>query len=337
MRSSKNKHGGLDMIDLFYNSYKDGKLDEQVSGFLYELSNNDSISMWLQTPEEVRKNNDVTDWVLKRDRPFKVNTILIPVDGSCIRLRIYTPKGNGPFPVLAYFHGGGWVFGTLDEADHICSYFSNEIPAVVVSIDYRLSPEYKYPRAIEDVYAAILWIENEIATYNGNPKYIGVAGESAGANMATVVCQMLRDRKGPKICYQLLICPWVDLLHTDTKSYQLFGDGIWLSKSGIEYYRNQYLGSVEESKDPYVSPILSEDLANLPPAHIITAEFDVLRDEGETYAQKLLEAGNRVTLKQYKGMIHSFIILNRRIDKANEAIDDCISILKDAIYKERNK
>ncbi len=139
---------------------------------------------------------------------------------------------------------------------------------------------------------------------------------------------MLRDANGPPICYRLLICPWVDLVHFDTNYYKLFAEGIWLSKSGIEYYRDQYIQSGEQAKEYYVLPLLSDNMKNLPPRHIITAEFVVLRDEGETYAKRLLEAGKDVTYKRYDGMIHSFILLNKFIDKANEAIDDCISMLK---------
>lgn len=316
------------MSDFLYRNYKDGKLDEQVKSFLSELSNNESTPLRLLTPEEVRMKSSIISWAQERSKPFKVDSISIPGKNSNIPIRIYSPKGKGPYPVLVYFHGGGWVFGSLDEADHICGSFSNEIPAIVVSVDYRLSPENKYPCAIDDAYAAILWIEKEIAKYNGNPGLIGVAGESAGANIATVLCHMLRDLNGPRICYQLLICPWVDLLHFDTNSYKLFGDGIWLSNTGIDYYRDQYLQSGEQAKEYYVSPLLSDNLRNLPPAHIITAEFDVLRDEGEAYAKRLLEAGNHVTKKRYEGMIHSFIVLNKVIQKANEAIDDCISMLR---------
>jgi len=316
------------MSDALYQNYKDGKLDEQVRSFLIELSKNESTPLRLQKPEEIRRNSSIINWVQERGKAFRVDNISIAGKGSNIPIRIYSPRGRGPYPVLVYFHGGGWVFGTLDEADHICNSFSTEIPAIVVSVDYRLSPENKYPCALEDAYASVLWIEKEIAQYNGNSNLIGIAGESAGANLATVVSQMARDRNGPKICYQLLICPVVDLLHLNTKSYKQFGSGCWLSKMNIEYYYDQYLQSREQAKDHYVSPLLSDSLKDLPQTHIITAEFDVLRDEGEAYAKRLLEEGNIVTYKRYNGMIHSFIVLNKVINKANDAIDDCISLLQ---------
>lgn len=220
------------------------------------------------------------------------------------------------------------MFGSLGEADSICHSLSAETPAIVVSVDYRLSPEHKYPAALEDAYASVSWAAANIDRYNGDPARIGVAGESAGANMAAVVCQMARDLNGPPIRYQMLLCPCTDLLHLDTESYRLFGDGIWLCKANIEYYYDQYLKSREQAKEPYVSPLLAENLKNLPPAHVVTAEFDILRDEGEAYARRLREEGNRVTHKRYSGMIHSFFVLNGVFDQANEAIDECIALIR---------
>lgn len=317
------------MSDFLYQKYKDGILDEQVKSFLIDISKGESKPMQQQTPGEVRANNSIINWIQDKCRAYKIDNIVIEGKESSIPIRIYSPEGVGPYPVLVYFHGGGWVFGTLDEADHICSYISNKTPAIVVSVDYRLSPENKFPCAIEDAYTTILWIKKEISKYNGDPKIISVAGESAGANIATVVCQMLRDTNGPQISYQLLMCPWVDLVNLNTNSYELFGEGIWLSKSGIMYYRDQYLQNLEQAKESYVSPLLSDNLKDLPPTHIIMAEFDVLRDEGIAYAKKLIDARNKVTYKQYDGMIHSFVVLNRVIEKANEAIDDCICMLQE--------
>jgi acetyl esterase len=322
------------MSDALYQNYKDGKLDEQVRSFLIELSKNESTPLQLQKPEEIRRNSSIINWVQERGKAFRVDNISIAGKGSNIPIRIYSPRGKGPYPVLVYFHGGGWVFGTLDEADHICNAFSNEIPAIVVSVDYRLSPEYKCPIAIEDGYDALLWTEKTIRNHKGNANYIAVVGESAGANIATVISQISRDKKGPKIAYQLLICPVTNLTSFDSDSYTKFGNGIWLSKKNMEYYTDQYLQNRIQAGDPYISPLLTYNLKNLPSAHIITAEFDVLRDDGEEYAKRLSEAGNVVTHKRYSGMIHSFIILNKVINRANDAIDDCISLLQTNLQHE---
>jgi len=322
------------MSDFLYVNYKEGKLDEQVKLFIMDLAKNESVPLSLQKPDEVRKNSSILNWILKKEEAFKIQNISIIGKNGTIPLRIYSPKGNGPFPVIIYFHGGGWVFGTLDEADHICNAFSNEIPAIVVSVDYRLSPEYKCPIAIEDGYDALLWTEKTIRNHKGNANHIAVVGESAGANIATVISQISRDKKGPKIAYQLLICPVTNLTSFDSDSYTKFGNGIWLSKKNMEYYTDQYLRNRIQAEDPYISPLLTYSLKNLPPAHIITAEFDVLRDDGEEYAKRLSEAGNVVTHKRYSGMIHSFIILNKVINRANDAIDDCISLLQTNLQHE---
>lgn len=320
------------MKNTFYSEYQDGELDDDVRNLLLKLAENETIPLSQLTPAEVRKNSLIKGWIKIRSKVPRTNIVITGRNGS-IPIRIYSPLEDGLFPVIIYFHGGGWVFGSLDEADHICSAFSNDVPAIVVSVDYRLSPENKFPAAIEDGYDVLLWVQKEIRNFNGNPARIGVAGESAGANIATVISQIARDKKEPSIIYQLLLCPVTDLSNLDTISYKLFGNGIWLSKKNMEYYINQYLKDKQQAKDTYASPLLAKDLRNLPPAHIITAEFDVLRDEGECYAKKLSNLGVVVTCKRYSGMIHVFFILNRIIRKADSAIDDCIQLLQNNLYR----
>jgi acetyl esterase len=318
------------MSDYLYSNYKDGTLDEQVKKLLTDLAKHESKPLREQKPDEVRKNSSILNWVQKGEI-CKVQEISIDGKNGVIPVRLYSPNGNGHFPVIIYFHGGGWVFGNLDEADHICNAFCNKVPALVVSVDYRLSPENKCPKAIEDGYDALLWVKKYIGDYNGDLNHVGVVGESAGANIAAVISQISRDKKGPKISFQLLICPVTDLSNFNTDSYNKFGNGIWLSKQNMEYYADQYLLNRKQATDQYVSPLLTNNLKELPPAYIITAEFDILRDDGEKYAKRLSEAGNTVTYKQYDGMIHAFILLNKIINKANEAIADCISILRDKL------
>jgi acetyl esterase len=319
------------MSDYLYSSYKDVILDEQIKNFLTDLAKHESKPLSKQKPDEVRKNSSIVNWVQKEKGICKIQNISINGKNGTIPIRIYSPNGNGPFPVIIYFHGGGWVFGTLDEADHICSAFCNKVPAIVVSVDYRLSPENKCPKAIEDGYDVLLWVKMKIEKYGGDINHIGVAGESAGANIATIISHISRDKKGAKISFQLLICPVTDLSNFNTDSYIKFGNGIWLSKQNMEYYADQYLQNRKQATNQYISPLLTRNLKELPPSHIITAEFDILRDDGERYAKRLSEAGNAVTYKQYKGMIHAFILLNKVIDKANDAIADCVSILKDKL------
>lgn len=316
------------MADDLYPLYGDGRLDGQVRDFLLSLMSAEPTPAAERTPEVVRAANSIREWLVQRTTASRVDDMMACANGRTTRVRVYSPGQDGPYPVVVYFHGGGWVFGTIDEADHICSSICMGVPAVVVSVDYGLSPEHRYPSAIEEAYASVAWAAEQIGRYGGDPGRIAVAGESAGANMATVVALMARDRGGPRIRQQLLLCPWVDLAHLDTESYRLFGEGCWLSRASIECYRHWYLESESQAHDPYVSPLLAPDLRGLPPAHVITAEFDVLRDEGEAYARRLQEEGNTVTCRRYEGMIHSFFVLNGVLARADEAIADCVSALK---------
>jgi acetyl esterase len=317
-----------------YPGYPGGSLDDEVAAFLGKIvaaSADDAKPLSAMTPGEVRKSCDIREWTANRDAVERKTDVEIDGPGGALPLRIYTPRGEGPFPVLAYFHGGGWVFGSLDEADHLCSALARRTPCVVVSVGYRLSPESKFPAALEDIRAAISWIGGGIGEYLGDPARIALAGESAGANMATSACRMLRDGGGPRIAYQLLICPWTDLSSFERESCALFGDGPWLPRRNLEYYRAQYLGDPAQAFDPRVSPLLAENLRGLPPAHVVTAEFDVLRDDGEAYARRLAEEGTPATMKRYRGMIHSFIALNAVFSKAEEAIDDCAAKLRERL------
>lgn len=315
-----------------YAYYPHGQLDKQVAAFLGGLAVVDSPPLSALSPQEVRQSCDISGWAVRRDAVHAQVDLTIPMPGGALPLRIYSPSDPGPLPVLVYFHGGGWVFGTLDQADHVCGAFAQRTPCVVVSVDYRLSPEHKYPAAVEDAYAAVEWVERHIAAWGGDPQIIAVGGESAGANLAAVVCRLARDRNGPRIAYQLLLCPWTDLSATDTRSCEEFGDGPWLPRRNLAYYRAQYLDDVAvQVFDPNVSPQLAADLGHLPPAHIVTAEFDVLRDDGEAYARRLREAGVPVTCQRYDGMIHSFMLLNAVFACADQCIHECVTMLRAAV------
>ena len=260
----------------------------------------------------------------------KVENVKIPVDdGEEIGLRIYTPEGNGPFPVLVYYHGGGWVLGDLEVVDPILRSVTNEIGALVVSVDYRLAPEYKFPIPAEDCYAATKWVSENISRYNGNPNQIAVGGDSAGGNLAAVVPLMSKDRGGPKIGLQVLLYP-VTTNSFDTKSYLENGKGNYLETSAMHWFGNQYFNTEEDKLNPYGSPLLAKDLTGLPPALIFTAEYDVLRDEGEAYAEKLEEAGVPVELTRFDGQIHGFFWMPVIMDDAKTALNQ----IKDAFKKQ---
>jgi acetyl esterase len=325
-----------------YPNYKDGVPDGEVAAFLEGLASggpSDARPLSELTPQEVRRSCDISAWIARRDAVERKADVRIPGPAGPLPLRVYVPEGAGPFPVLIYFHGGGWVFGSLDEADQICSALALRTPCLVVSVGYRLSPEAKYPAALEDARAAASWVGANIGAYGGDPRFLAVAGESAGANIATVLCRIARDEGGPQIAYQLLLCPWTNLVSFDTASCRHFGEGPWLPRRNLEYYRAQYLGDLDQALEPDASPLLTRDLRGLPPAHVVTAEFDALRDDGESYAERLRDAGVPVSLDRNRGMIHSFFVLNGVISRAERVVDDCASRLREgfALSKKRNE
>ena len=223
-----------------------------------------------------------------------------------IPARVYIPREGEGLPVLVYFHGGGWVLGGLDSVDSLCRSLANVADCVVVSADYRLAPEHKFPAAVEDAYSATKWTANSATNFSGDPRRIAVGGDSAGGNLAAAVSLMARDKHGPPIVFQLLIYPATNHAF-DTTSYSDNAEGYWLSKDDMRWFWNHYLRDEEDGRNPYASPSRAADLSSLPPAFVITAEFDPLRDEGEAYAARLRECGVPVKAARYDGMIHDFV------------------------------
>ena len=259
-----------------------------------------------------------------------VENLTIPGPGGQIRLRIYTPQGDAPFPILVFFHGGGWVIGDLDTHDNLCRSLANGAGCIVVSVDYRLAPEHKFPAAVEDAYAATQWVANNAHRINGNPGLIAVGGDSAGGNLAAVVAIMARDQDGPSLKYQLLMYPPTDVSSCDTGSYRDCADGYFLTKADGEWFGAQYLNCEDDRLNPLVSPLLAPNLSGLPPALVIVCEFDVLRDEGESYAKRLKKAGVSVKCTRYKGMIHGFLSMDGFLDQARSGIDEASAALREA-------
>lgn len=235
-------------------------------------------------------------------------------DGE-ITLRVYTPKGPGPFPGLVYFHGGGWVVGNLETHDSLCRALANAAACVVVAVDYRLSPEHKFPVAVEDAFSATLWAAENSRRLNCLPGALAVAGDSAGGGLAASVCLLARDRGGPELKLQLLVYPVTDLSSFDRPSYRDYWDKLILTGESMGYFREAYLARPEDGLDPLASPLLAESLAGLPPALVITAEHDVLTSDGQEYAARLKKAGVKTACLSFPGTIHLFFgmaALNRR-------------------------
>ena len=236
----------------------------------------------------------------------KVENRLIPVGPDAeINVRIYTPEGQGPFPLFVYYHGGGWVIGDLETADASCRMIANRTESVVVSVDYRLAPEYKFPIPLEDSYAALQWVKENASFINGNASTIVVGGDSAGGNLAAVVSLLSRDQNGPDIAGQVLIYPVTNLDYT-TNSYEEFKEGFGLDRDLMIWFGNYYINRQADTRNPHVAPLLAEDLSNLPPALVITAENDVLKDEGQAYAKRLQEAGVKVDSICEQGLVHGY-------------------------------
>ena len=228
----------------------------------------------------------------------------IPGPAGNIPVRIYQPETFGPAPVIVHFHGGGWVVGSLDTHDPFCRYLSDLSRAVIISVDYRLAPEHKFPAAIEDAEAATRWALAHAAELGGNPRHVFVSGDSAGGNLATAVAQLLPKKAGLR--GQILLFPVTDTVPANYPSYVKNAKGYGLERANMEWFLDQYLDSPASRKDLRAAPILAKALAKLPPALIMTGEYDVLRDEGMLYSVRLREAGVDVTHFHFSDMHHNF-------------------------------
>ena len=262
----------------------------------------------------------------------KVEDRKIPGPDGDVPVRIYTPEGNGPFPILAWYHGGGWVIGDLDSADGSARNLCVGGKCVVVSVDYRLAPETKFPGPAEDCWSATVWAVENAASINSDPTRLAVGGDSAGGNLAAAMCLMAADRGGPEIALQLLVYPVTDV-NFSTVSYDENADGYSLTKAGMEWYWEHYLSSAEDASNPYAAPLQAKSLAGQPPALVITGEYDPLRDEGEAYAKRLQEAGVEATSTRYDGVIHGFFNMGAVVDKGQQAVDEASAALRKAFAR----
>jgi acetyl esterase len=227
----------------------------------------------------------------------------IAVDGGEITVRVYTPHGVGPFPAHVYFHGGGFWLGELDHSDSSCRAISAGAGCVVASVDYRLAPEHAFPTGAEDCYTALQWVVDHAGELDVDASRVSIGGGSAGGNLTAVVALMARDRGGPRLVFQLLEIPVTDLTLSQP-SIDENGAGFLLTKDAIRQYTDYYLGETGDAKHPYASPLFADDLGGLPPALVMTAEFDPLRDEGEAYGRRLQEAGVPTTIRRWEGQFH---------------------------------
>ena len=248
--------------------------------------------------------------------------------GGSLPLRIYTPIGNGPFPLIVFFHGSGFVVCSLDTHDAMCRNLCGGSGAVVVSVDYRLAPENKFPAATDDCLLATRWVGENAATLNGDASRIVVAGDSAGGNLAAVVALRIRDEGGPKLAGQLLIYPVTDYHSPGTPSYAENAEGYGLSRAGMAWFWHHYLADPKDAMHPHASPLRAESLAGLPPALVYSAEYDPLRDEAELYARRLMDAHVPVRMQRWDGVNHGFFFWVGIVDTAGVAMDEACAWLK---------
>ncbi|MGC9171020.1 MAG: alpha/beta hydrolase [Thermoproteus sp.] len=267
-----------------------------------------------------------------REPVAETRDVQIPAQGGSIRARVYVPRKAQGLPLVLYYHGGGFVFGNVETHDHICRRLSRQADAVVVSVDYRLAPEHKFPTAVLDAYAALRWAAENAHEFGADPGKIAVAGDSAGGNLAAVVSILDRDSGERLVKKQVLIYPVVNMTGVPTKSVAEYGaaEDAFLSLDMMAWFGRQYLAKPEDAFDIRASPILA-DLAGLPPALVIAAEYDPLRDEDELYAFKMRAAGSRATAAVFSGMVHGFVSFYPLVDAGREALDLAAASIKSSL------
>jgi acetyl esterase len=305
----------------------DRRLDPQARAFLEKMKNSGAQGFETLPVAEARKNFlAMRELAGPPEAVEKIEDRAIP-DGP--RVRIYTPAGPGPKPALVYFHGGGWVLGSPDTMDAPCRRMARASGCVVVSVDYRLAPEAHFPKPLEDCYAATSYVAGHAASFGVDAGRIAVGGDSAGGNLAAAVTLMARQRGGPALAFQLLVYPATNHAF-DTASYRAFGQGYGLTEAAMRWFWAQYLARPEDGQMPLASP-LRADLHGLPPALIVTAEFDPLRDDGEAYAARLQAAGVRVQSRRYDGQLHGFFQMGGVMNRGLQAIDESAAALRAAL------
>lgn len=306
-------------------------LDPQVKVLLDMMKGVPSFSEL--SPDGARK--QMSDMrALRNAEPLavaKVENREIPGPAGSVPIRIYTPAGKGPFPVLVFYHGGGFVIGDLESHDGLCRSLTNGAGCVTVAVDYRLAPEAKFPAAVEDCYAATRWVADNAVNLNADPNQLAVGGDSAGGNLSAVISIMARDQKTPKIAFQLLIYPATDLT-CSAPSHKTNTEYI-LSPDDIGWFMGHYLRNDADRRNPLASPSFAASFKELPPALIITAEFDPLRDEAEDFGKKLRGAGVPVQVSRYEGMVHGFASMGDILDKGKQAVAEASAALKRAFAK----
>jgi len=306
-------------------------LDPQAQALLDQRAALDDPPLHHMTAADARAAvNASIDTVTPREAVATVEDREIPGPHGPIPVRIYIPEGPGPFPILMYFHGGGWVVCSIETHDAWSRHIANKISCVVVSVDYRQAPEHKFPAAVDDCYVATQWAAAHGASFNGDGSRLAVAGDSAGGTLSAAVCLLAREQGGPALAYQVLITPATDYYDLDLPSYRDNATGYGMDTADVVWLMDLYLPSDVNRDDPRAFPLRAKDHSGLPPAMVITAEYDSLRDDGDLYAAHLREAGVPVIWARYEGMIHNFPLAYAALDRGEQAVDEMASVLRSA-------
>ncbi len=306
-------------------------LDPQAKALLDKLEAAGTPPLNAYSPQESRVVYDKASELARGTpaEPHAIETLSIPGPGGPLRTWLYRPSAEDNLPLLLYFHGGGYTIGSLESHDVVCRALCVEAHCLVAAVDYRLAPEHKYPAAVEDSWAALNWLADQASTLGADPARIAVGGDSAGGNLATVLCLKARDAGAPGLVFQLLIYPGTDM-SCDFPSHREFASGYRLTSELIDWFYGHYFSPDDDTSHWQASPLNAPDHENLPPALVLSAGFDPLQDEERAYADKLAAAGVAVDYRHYPSMIHGFITMPGLIDEAGRALSDCAGRLRQA-------
>lgn len=305
-------------------------LHPQAKAMIEAFSEGPALDYSTLTALEFRAAFDVPAPVVQASDTVRTEQRTVDLPGGPVRVQLYYPEGDGPFPITLYIHGGGFVIGTPETTDGICRALAAGARSLIISPDYGLAPEASYPAGLEDCWATLQWALDDADALDGIAERVAVAGDSSGGNFAAVIAQMSRN-SGLALRHQLLLYPVLDH-NFETPSYTNFAQGYFLTSEMMQWFWRQYLPADSDDNDWRISPLRQEALEGLPAATIVTAEYDVLRDEAEAYACRLILSGVPTTVRRYQGQVHGFLLQQGTIDDADVALSAAAEALRSALY-----
>ena len=318
--------------ELTSSTIKARELDPGCKKILDELAKFGKAELCNENIQAARQGMKLLTKVSRLCSVFSVCDDLVKTENGEVPVRIYRPSEQADLPVVVFCHGGGWVLCDLDTHDDVARQIATASNCVVVSVDYRLSPEHKFPAAVDDVYQVLGWVHVNANALAVDRNRIALIGDSAGGNLAAVAALKSKDVKGPNIYFQCLLYPVIDLQHANTASYSEFEDKLNLRMSDMMFFKQAYLADHTLAAHPYVSPICHEDLSGLPESYIVSAGYDVLRDDAKNYAVKLIGYGNKVTYQEFSSLIHGFLGMTEKIPAAKKAMEEICQVIKNKLH-----